>query len=228
MKICEISDNLFELEFTVDLPFEQVIAQLKLTENEDIEELRLLWNQTIELAVPKAMYRICGVNEIKDDLVNVEGTVFKSQVLAGNLTDIHRIFAYVITCGQEVEEWSRAESDFLVAMWLDVIKQIILNDATAQFMAHIKKLLGTEKISAMNPGSGEADVWPIAQQRELFELIGDVEAHIGVRLAESYLMFPTKTVSGVLYPSEVDFITCSLCKREHCVGRRAPYAGVEA
>jgi hypothetical protein len=38
-------------------------------------------------------------------------------------------------------------------------------------------------------------------------------------------MIPTKTVSGLLFPTEVDFDTCSLCQKENCKGRRSPYAG---
>jgi hypothetical protein len=75
----------------------------------------------------------------------------------------------------------------------------------------------------MNPGSGPADTWPIRQQKELFSLFGDVEAAIGVRLTESFLMIPNKTVSGLVFATESDFATCSLCPRDVCRNRRAPY-----
>ena len=75
----------------------------------------------------------------------------------------------------------------------------------------------------MNPGSGDVDIWPIEQQRELFSLFGDVKALIGVTLTDSFLMIPNKTVSGVFYPTEVDFVTCQLCHRERCPNRRAPF-----
>jgi hypothetical protein len=77
----------------------------------------------------------------------------------------------------------------------------------------------------MNPGSGDARLWPIGQQRPLFELLGDVEAAIGVRLTPSFLMVPNKSVSGILFPTEVRFESCQLCTRENCPRRRAPYSG---
>ena len=77
----------------------------------------------------------------------------------------------------------------------------------------------------MNPGSGNTGLWPLAQQKPLFELIGDVEASIGVRLTPSLLMLPNKSVSGILFPTEVHFETCQLCTREDCPRRRAPYQG---
>ena len=76
-------------------------------------------------------------------------------------------------------------------------------------------------MSAMNPGSLED--WPISEQRQLFSILGDVESLIGVRLTDSFLMLPIKSVSGVYFPKEITFQSCQLCPRERCQGRRAPY-----
>ena len=37
---------------------------------------------------------------------------------------------------------------------------------------------------------------------------------IGVTLTDTFLMLPNKTVSGIFYPTEVDFVTCQLCHRD--------------
>ena len=66
----------------------------------------------------------------------------------------------------------------------------------------------------------------LGQQRQLFQLLGDVESSIGVRLTDSFLMIPNKTVSGILFPTEVPFYSCQLCTREACPRRRAEYTGV--
>jgi hypothetical protein len=60
------------------------------------------------------------------------------------------------------------------------------------------------------------NVWPIRQQRGLFSLFGNVKALIGVELTKSYLIVPNKTVSGVRFPSEVDWRTCQVCQWEDC------------
>ena len=77
----------------------------------------------------------------------------------------------------------------------------------------------------MNPGSAEVGVWPLAQQRPLFRLLGDPKAAIGVVLTESLLMIPNKSVSGVLFPSRAGWVSCQVCSRSGCVGRRAAYRG---
>jgi len=73
----------------------------------------------------------------------------------------------------------------------------------------------------MSPGS-LAD-WPITQQTQLFTLLGDVEGAIGVQLTDSFLMVPMKSVSGMHFPTEISFHSCSLCPRKECPGRSAPY-----
>ena len=73
----------------------------------------------------------------------------------------------------------------------------------------------------MNPGS-LAD-WPLREQRTLFALLGDVHGAIGVELTPSLLMTPTKSVSGILFPTAETFASCQLCPREECPNRRAVY-----
>ena len=65
--------------------------------------------------------------------------------------------------------------------------------------------------------------WPLSEQAALFTLLGDPHEAIGVHLTDSYLMVPTKSVSGVRFPTEQSFESCQLCPRERCHGRKAPY-----
>ena len=46
---------------------------------------------------------------------------------------------------------------------------------------------------------------------------------IGVRLTDSFVMLPMKSVSGVYFPTEHTFASCQLCPRDDCPGRSAPY-----
>ena len=76
-------------------------------------------------------------------------------------------------------------------------------------------------VGRMNPGS--LSDWPLTEQRPLFSLMGDTDAAIGVRLMPSLLMAPTKSVSGIVFPTESTFASCQLCPRDECPNRRAPY-----
>jgi hypothetical protein len=187
-----------------------------------------LLESALPLARPKAMYKVCYIEERFEDGVEMEGIRFTSAVMSRNLREVERIFPYIVTCGTELDEVSVSPDDVLSCYMLDGLKELALQQAIEHFRNHLAETYGldTKRMSTMNPGSGNENVWPISQQRQLFQLMGDVEASVGVRLTDSFLMIPNKTVSGILFPTEVPFISCQLCTRENCPRRRAQYSGV--
>ncbi len=209
--------------FKINVKFEDIITRLKLTEPDDISEFKTYFDEAMAVACPKAVYRVCYIDGIDGDAVTIDGVAMHSQVMVGNFKELHRVFAYVVTCGQEINEYVHGVTDFVVAMWLDTLKEMILYDAVIQFRELIKTRYGIAKLSSMNPGSGNIDTWPIEQQVNLFELIGNVTEDIGVALTESKLMEPNKSVSGIQFPSDKEYVNCALCRRENCVNRSAEY-----
>lgn len=214
-------------DFKLSLPFEKVLNTLRIEEEEDVALIREKWEIVHELACPKVIVCDCPC-EVKGDVVEIQGHLFSSPTLLKELTGIHRVFPYVVTCGTEIDDWSHEEEDPIVALWLDMIKGLVLEETRELFSTRMKERYGIKSFSSMAPGSGNLDTWPIEQQRPLFDLIADVKTDAGVTLTDKYLMLPTKSVSGILYPGEVDHITCQLCKRTNCVGRRAEYKGAHA
>ena len=206
------------------IPFEKIIEQLKLTEEEDLEEFQKLFNEAMAVSRPKAVYKICYLDGIDGDTVTVDGVTFQSAVMAENLGGLHRVFAYVVTCGTEVDDLAKRQEDYIVRVWMDILKGMILQEARGHFLEHIKLTYGFPVVSTMSPGSGNLDTWPLAQQADLFRLIGGVYDDIGVTLNDSMLMDPNKSVSGILFQSDKEYIGCSLCRREKCQNRRAPYS----
>ena len=209
----------------VTVTLERVLDRLKIEEEEDVELISELFETAKKTVKPKALYKEAFVEEINGKNVRINGCDFESDVLAVNLKDIHRVFAYICTCGTEVDDWSHiaGEKDYVVSLWLDMIKEMFLHDARAFLWEHLKSSFKFNKLASVNPGSGNVDNWHISQRKNLFDMIGDVKSDIGVTLTESFLMLPTKSSSGLLYPSEKDFANCSLCSRENCVGRRADF-----
>ena len=217
MKELQFYDN-----FSIAIPFEAVAKRLYLTDEDDLAMMEERFAEALRVARPKAAFRACDLRGIEGGQVQVEDALFSSEVLAGQLAGLHRVYAYVVTCGTEVDEWTRGEEDAVVALWLDGIKEMILNEARRQFFALLRGRYGMETLSSMSPGSGDLEVWPITQQKPLFALLRGAEAATGVRLTDSCLMLPTKSVSGLAYPAEVSFVTCRMCSRADCPGRKAP------
>lgn len=205
------------------------IGALKTGDDQLIQEALRLASAVVPLLVPKAVYRMTPVEraDTESGLVVLDGHLFKSKVLARNLKDVGRVFPFIITCGNGAEAYNLEGHDFLASYWLDEIKENALNQAVEWFEKRLRKETGFKHLSAMNPGSGKAETWPLSQQEDLFKLLADGSLRIGVTLTDSYLMIPNKTVSGVLFPSQVDFINCQLCDRENCGNRRAPYLSLD-
>jgi len=202
---------------------EEITKKLGLKDEDDIDLMTELFAKVRELARPKALYKVAYVDSVESPHVVLDGVRFTSAVLSRNMESVHRVFAYVCTCGTELDDWSHAEKDYVVSFWLDIVKERILFDASSYLRSYIKNKYGITTLSSINPGSGNADTWPITQQKLLFQLIGGVTEDAGVQLTESCLMLPTKSTSGLLYGSAKEFINCSLCERKNCPGRRAEY-----
>ncbi len=173
-----------------------------------------------EIGRPKALFREVFIEERTEDGVVLDGVRFTSRILRVNFDKIYRVFPYLATCGTELEDWAASFDDMLEEYRADQIMLMALNAATEGLRDEIRKR-NPSQTSSMNPGSLED--WPIQQQRPLFELLGDPATAVGVRLTESCLMLPTKSVSGIQFPTEVHFENCQLCSRSDCPNRRAPY-----
>ena len=174
-------------------------------------------------ASPKAIYKAVFIEDRGEESVIIDGVTFTSRALRMNLDKVQRVFPYIATCGHELDQIPIPEGDLQMHRWLDGIKAEVLR-ACLRFL---KDLLDHQympgKTATMNPGSGDRAVWPIEQQRELFSLFGNVERLIGVKLREDFSMIPDKTVSGIRFPTQLDFRSCQICRRKDCPLRRASF-----
>jgi hypothetical protein len=185
------------------------------------EMLTQLIAQARPLARPRAMFRTAYVQTWGDHWVVVDDTRLDSRVLRVNLEAVHRLFPYVATCGPKLADWARSLDDTLQHFLADAISEAALYLAFRALKEHIVDRYQTGDLSFMSPGS--LSDWPLDQQHQLFSILGDPGAAIGVGLTESLLMAPLKSASGVFFASRVSFESCQLCPRGGCPGRRAPY-----
>lgn len=184
-------------------------------------EVLSLAREAVAIARPKALYRVAYIDSRADGYVVANGVRLTSRILAVNLAPLHRVFAYVATAGAELERWADAKTDILERFWADAIMLQAVRRATVVLAEHLQDVYRPGTLARMNPGS-LAD-WPLREQAPLFAIVGDVEGSIGVRLTDSYLMVPRKSVSGIQFATNETYENCQLCDREPCPGRRAPY-----
>jgi hypothetical protein len=205
----------------VKLDPEHIRKRLHLRHDGDRSYTQALVRIAEPLISAKAVYRDCFIEARFEDAICVEGIRLTSKVLRKNVDKVERVFPYVITIGDKLEEAVKACEDLLDRYCLDLTGNVALHTARRHLEDHLRSTYALDRISYIGPGSLKD--WPIENQKPLFSILGDVERHIGVRLEENCLMRPTKSLSGIYFPTEISFYTCQLCSRERCPGRTAPY-----
>jgi hypothetical protein len=215
-------DILTQIPFSLDRDALLKQAHLEL-ESDEAEEFRVLMDLSLKVGKPKAAYTVSFIERKDRDTIQVGSVSFTSRTLSRNLASAERIFPLISTCGHEMDAASPTDGDALKEFWWDLIKTQMLFAANQHLTDHLHQRFRLGKTATMHPGSGDASVWPIEQQRPLFALLGDVQKSIGVTLTDSFLMTPNKTISGILFPTEKDFRSCEVCHRDNCISRQAPF-----
>ncbi|MEW6186118.1 MAG: vitamin B12 dependent methionine synthase [Thermodesulfobacteriota bacterium] len=214
------TEILEDIPFKVDL--DSLKRRLRIRESDRmLSLLQTLVGEAENVARPKAMVRAAYINDRSQEAIEVEGQWFRSRVLAVNVSQAHRLFIYVATCGKELEQWSRERKGTLEIFWADALKEIALRQAVKAVGVYLEEQYHPGRTAHQNPGSLED--FPLPEQEALFALLGDTEAGIGVTLLPSLMMSPSHSISGIIFPTNEDFQSCLLCPREKCPGRRAPY-----
>lgn len=213
---------LTHLPFQIDLPGLRDRLRLK-PGSPYAAELAEMARLAQAQANPKALYQEYFIEARQGDCLTIGGRDFTSRALALNLAPVEKVYAYIVTAGSELDAFDPPAQHMLQKFCWDALKEEILGQAIHALDDYLRTTFQLPKTAVMNPGSGDADVWPLEQQRTLFDLLGSEPAQMGVSLGQTCLMSPVKTVSGVLFATQSDFRTCQVCRRAECRNRQAPF-----
>ena len=206
----------------VILDHEEIKKELHMERRGDWSQVQSLINSAQALIEARAAYRVCYIEERLEDKIRIDGVYLKSRVLRRNLDHVERVFPFVLTIGGAIEEEARACTDILQQYYLDTIGNAGLAAVRDYFEDFLRSRYALTTLSSMSPGSLKD--WAIENQGPLFSILGDTQGAIGVRLEESLVMTPFKSISGIYFPTEIPFYSCQLCKRERCPTRKATYS----
>ncbi|NWG03298.1 MAG: vitamin B12 dependent methionine synthase [Syntrophaceae bacterium] len=209
-------ERILQIPFSLNL--EEAKSKLRAVDWQQIQNLLEVANPLI---YAQAVYEVSYIYEKLEDAVIIDGVCFNSQVLRKNLENVGRVFPYVVTIGAGLEQRVGECKDLLEQYYLDQIGNIALTKARKHLEEHLCATFAIDRLSYMSPGSLQD--WPIEEQKPLFSVLKGAEELIGVRLNENLIMIPRKSVSGIFFPTDVTFLSCQLCQREKCEGRKAPY-----
>lgn len=210
-------NNIITIPFIFDRDEFNKRVKIELYEGME-QEIEGLLDKAIPLISPKAIFIESSLGDIKDK--------FTDDTLLKMIKDNNVVFPYVVTCGIELENLSKELDDMLVNFWLDALKQMSMDRAFNSLRIYIKEHYNIDKLYSINPGSDSCGAgWIFEEQKNLFSLFPDITEKIGVTLTESLLMHPNKTISGIIFESNKDFVSCDECKNIDCPNRRMIHDG---
>lgn len=185
-----------------------------------VEVMRLLTSAS-QITVSRYCYRVMD-GSLDKEVLRMGGCEFHlGSIIARQLAGATHFAVFVATAGSEFEQW-RKRDDLLESFIADALGSVVAEHAADEMekalQASIDKL-GWKHTNRFSPGYCE---WPTAEQRQLVPLLGDPNP-CGVWLTESALMWPVKSVSGIIGLGEKvsyhDYV-CQHCQLTHCFRRR--------
>ena len=165
---------------------------------------------------PQGVYGEASVFIEQEEKVVMDKTPFSSRILQCNLARNNKVYPFLLTCGSQADEWIASKEDNLEHYWADAIAEEVLQLALTNLLAMVQEIYQLDDVAMMNPGALD---WSIEDQKHLFCLFGEDTA--GIKLTEDCLMIPMKTLSGVFFEDDNQFVNCRLCPEIRCEHRRA-------
>jgi hypothetical protein len=180
-----------------------------------------LWEVVLREIEPRAVYRAVRISSRRPGGLEIERVRFDYPLLRYNLDKAGRIFAFCLTVVDRLEALISGSSDAEERHCLTVIEQLVVSDTLKEFQSYL--LLKYHLPYIWSLVVGEMQAWPSAGHPQLFQVLGDPEPSIGVRLQPDFSLLPASSCAGFFYFTETEFEGCQVCSKEPCMMRRAQY-----
>ncbi len=207
--------------------FEWFAKEIRLEQFPELyDEAEMLYESARHSLMPQSIHTQAfidsyRINDTGIPSVEIDGITFTGKIL-NRLHKVHRVFPYIATCGIGLEDIDPSTRDFLVPYWIDILKSKALRIAQLQLETYLTENYHLHRINSLNPGSGNVDIWPIEEMPKVFTLLHGGKA-VGVKLTDSCLMIPNKTISGLFFAQDRIYESCTYCTRKNCPDRRTPF-----
>ena len=220
-------------DITFDL---KIVCRLMGLESDNIPEpyneiIKWELDETDNYSNIKGGYRISENIDIDSpkEIFVFEDTVFEAgKQVVNNLKKSELFALYICTAGEEVSRRSKEfmrSGNLLEGYVTDLVGSLLVEKAVGilhKRLANEMKGKGLEITNCYSPGYCN---WKVDEQHKLFSFFPD--GFCGVRLSESALMNPIKSVSGVIgIGKKVRFhkYICNACSSVNCIYRNIKYS----
>jgi hypothetical protein len=139
------------------------------------------------------------------------------------------IVFFKCSAGKGVDEWSKkltSEGDILGSYFANVIGSAIVETAMEKILCFLKVDMAKSDMKITNRYSPGYCGWKVAEQQKLFKMFPS--GFCNIRLTESMMMDPVKSVSGIIgIGKEVKFnaYTCEICDSQNYLYKKLKRKG---
>jgi hypothetical protein len=145
------------------------------------------------------------------------------KTVAKELRNTTSVALFICTAGEGISRRSQdllSGDDPVLGYVFDLLGSMVVESATDKLQVEIKQMAFSEGLAITNRYSPGYCNWNVADQHRLFSFFQ--ENCCGIRLTDSALMHPIKSVSGIIgLGTNVSFreYTCNLCNQVECFHR---------
>jgi hypothetical protein len=217
------------IDWELDIPIEDIIRMQSADAGKVIQRnptLVLMAEKALvegsSLLAPAVQYRVLKVEQLRHERLMLEaGVELQAKLLAELLKSAEYVVLALCTIGPGIDRLSKEQftQNPVFALALEGFGSAAVETLATEFCALIDEKASQCGMTSSIPMSPGMVGWPVDEgQGQIFGIL-DASA-IGVRLTESSMMLPVKTISLVLGVGEAlsgDGSTCDYCSmRERC------------
>jgi hypothetical protein len=225
-------NSVFQFDFKdLKLPVSQIENIIGYNEGDDrgfvIGLIDEILKESAAIANIKAEYHIFENIRFDTDArtIKINNTDFSiKKIVFSQIKKSESVALFLCTAGEEIGIRSRKamhERDLLRGYIYDVIGSEIVEVAADLMQNELEKTAEAEGLKITNRYSPGYCGWDVAEQHKLFQLIP--YNFCGIRLNESALMNPEKSVSGIIGIGKnvkSNPYTCQMCDMKDCIYRK--------
>jgi hypothetical protein len=170
-------------------------------------------------------YRILDRFDCATDCIHIGDTTFETgRIIAKQFKDAQKIVVFACTAGpgiREAYEKYKAEGDPLKAFFTDTLGTVAVEKAMDKIHHALKQSMEQQGLHCTNRYSPGYCGWMVKEQHKLWSLLPS--EYCGIRLTDSALMLPIKSVSGIIglgAHARKNPYSCAICDLNNCIYRR--------
>lgn len=225
MNAMELPCSAAELVLTDESLCENLGFDISLLNTEVAEMLSRLKKEALSICAPRLGIRFVTGKKIDKEHLLVGGITFKpSYIITKALQDADFYVLMLSTVGKELDEWmegKRLSGDVMEAFIADGIGSALAEAIVAYGRQKVEEVLQQWGLNAGNAYSPGYCDWNVSEQKLFFSLLP--KDFCGVRLTDSCLMLPIKSVSSLIGAGprmQKKAYGCAICKNKNCYKRK--------